>query len=197
VLLAPDARRLLNVLVLDRAAPPAAHRSLFAGSRARQLAAVAQIVFATFLIAMNVASARRSWYTYGGGAPKPALYGIWDVVSMTIDGVDRPPLIGDDDRWRRVIVPNGNGLIFQRMDNTFMFFSATTDDAAKTITLRMPGEPKLNARLAFDRADPGHMSLIGEIDSRKIQMALRLFDHRKLPLLNRGFNWVQEYPFNR
>ena len=197
VLLAPDARRLWNVLVLDRPAPPATHRSLFAGSRARQISAVAQIAFGACLIAMNVSSARRSWQTYGGGAPKPALYGIWDVESMTIDGVERAPLINDYDRWRRVIVQNANALIFQRMDSTFMFFPAKTDDVAKTITLTMPGDSKGIARFAFDRGDRSRMSMTGEMDGRKIRIALHLFDHSKLPLLNRGFNWVQEYPFNR
>jgi hypothetical protein len=30
-----------------------------------------------------------------------------------------------------------------------------------------------------------------------VHMQLRLFDHKTLLLLSRGFNWVQEYPFNR
>ena len=41
------------------------------------------------------------------------------------------------------------------------------------------------------------MSLDGDMDGHKIRMSMRLFDHTKLLLLSRGFNWVQEYPFNR
>jgi hypothetical protein len=164
---------------------------------ARRIMTVAQIVFGACLIAMNVVSARQRWYDGGGGAPRSALYGIWDVETMTIDGVERPPLVNDDDRWRRVIVQNANAIVFQRMDSTFLFFPSKTDSNAKTIVLTSPSEPKLNARFSFDRPDPTHMSLAGEIDGRKIRMALHLFDHSKLLLLSRGFNWIQEYPFNR
>jgi len=195
VLLAPESRRLLNVLVLDRPALPSTHPPLVDRLSARRIMTVAQIVFGAYLIAMNVVSARQRWY--GGGAPRSPLYGIWDVETMTIDGVERPPLLTDYDRWQRVIVQNANAIVFQRMDSTFMFFPSKTDSRAKTIVLTMPDEPTLIARFAFDRADPTHMSLAGEIDGRHIRMAVHLFDHSKLPLLSRGFNWIQEYPFNR
>jgi hypothetical protein len=44
--------------------------------------------------------------------------------------------------------------------------------------------------------DRSTLSLSGDVDGRQIHLVLRLFDHTRLPL-NRGFNWVQEYPFNR
>jgi len=194
VLLAPEWRRLLNVLVLDRTASPSEQTPLFAGLTARRMAVVAQIVFGMCLIGMNVASARRSWYTYGGGAPKPPLYGIWDVDTMSIDGLERPPLMTDNDRWRRVIVQNANAVSFQAMDGTLVFYASATDNAAKTLTLRRPGTL---TRLNFDRPDPTHLSINGEIDGRNIRVALHLFDQSNFLLLNRGFNWIQEYPFNR
>jgi hypothetical protein len=197
VLLAPDARRLLNVLLLDRPALPSTQGPFFDRPSARRIMTGAQIVFGIYLIAMNVASARLSWYTYGGGAPRPPLYGIWDIETMTIDGVERAPLVTDYDRWRRVIVQNTNVLIFQRMDNTFVFYSAKTDDSAKTITLSKPPDAKGNARFIFDRSEPSRMTLGGEIDGRTIRMRVHLLDHQQLPLLSRGFNWIQEYPFNR
>ena len=197
VLLAPDARRLANVLVLNRPALPSAHPPLFSGRRAQRVMTVAQIVVAAYLVAMNVVSARKSWYSYGGGAPKPPLYGIWDVLTMTIDGVERTPLLTDDERWRRVIVENANLLAFQRMDNTFVFLPAKTDPEARTITLTMgTAAENLVGRLVFDRRDLS-MSLDGDIDGRTVHMSLQAVDHTQFPLLRRGFNWVQEYPFNR
>jgi hypothetical protein len=197
VLLAPDARRLLNVVVLDRPALPSMQPPLVRGLRARRIMTVGQIVFAAYLIAMNVVSARKAWFTYGGGAPKPPLYGIWDVDTMTIDGVERAALVTDYDRWRRVVIQNANAITFQRMDNSFAFYPARTDEGTKTITLTKPTDQNWKGRLAFDRPDVKSMSFDGDMDGRKIRMTLELFDHTKMPLLYRGFNWVQEFPFNR
>lgn len=194
VLLAPEWRRLSNVLVLNRTAGPSEQTPLFHGLMARRMATVAQIALGICLIGVNVASARRSWYSYGGGAPKPPLYGIWDVDTMLIDETERAALLTDSDRWRRLIVQNANGVSFQAMDGRLVFYGSTTDETTKTITLRRPGNL---TRLNFDRADPTHLSINGEIDGRNIRVALHLLDHSKFLLFNRGFNWIQEYPFNR
>src|SRR5260370_38613996 len=60
VLIAPEARRLLNVLVLDRAAAPSAQPALVQGLRARRILVAAQILFGAYLIGMGFAEARQS-----------------------------------------------------------------------------------------------------------------------------------------
>jgi hypothetical protein len=59
------------------------------------------------------------------------------------------------------------------------------------------GATDLEARLTFDRRDDRTLWLDGDMAGHRIRMSLRLFDHTKLLLLNRGFNWIEEYPFNR
>jgi len=39
--------------------------------------------------------------------------------------------------------------------------------------------------------------LDGAADNHEIHARLLLFDRSKFMLVNRGFHWVQEYPFNR
>jgi len=36
--------------------------------------------------------------------PLPELYGIWEVDSFEADGVIRPSLLTDEQRWRRVLI---------------------------------------------------------------------------------------------
>src|SRR5262245_17010255 len=116
---------------------------------------------------------------------------------MTIDGVERAPLVTDDQRCRRVIIQTGTVIAFQKMDNSLRYVPASTDMNARTITLTGLDDQKLKTRLDFDRRDPQSMSLAGDLNGHKISMTLRLFDHTTMPLLHRRFNWVQEYPFNR
>ena len=197
VLLAPDSRRLLNVLVLDRAAPASSKPPLARGVRAQRILLAAQLLFAAYLIGVFVLSARNSWTSYGGGAPKPALYGIWDVKKMSIDGVERAPLVTDYDRWRRVVIQSSTFVSFQRMDQSFAFYPATTDVEHRTIVLTGPSDSAWKGRFVFERPDVNHLTMNGTMGGTRIRLDLERFDHTNMLLVTRGFHWVQEYPFNR
>lgn len=101
MLLAPEASRLANVLVLNRTANPSAQPTLTRGRRANWVALAVQLVFGAYLVGMSTYAAVQGWKGYGGGAPTSPLYGIWNVDEMSIDGRIRSPLITDYDRWRR------------------------------------------------------------------------------------------------
>jgi len=209
VLIAPDARRVLNTLVLDRVAPPSSQPPLVRGLRGRRVLLAAQLLFGAYLIGISAFGSYRSWTRFGGGAPKPPLYGIWNVDRMWIDGVERSPLVTDYARWRRVIVQALTGISFQRMDDTVTGYLAKIDVNARTITLTRvatppgaaanpPGASQAGSgRFTFQRPDNEHLSLDGVVDGRKIRMQLTLFDRKRFLLVSRGFNWIQEYPFNR
>jgi hypothetical protein len=197
VLIAPEARRLLNVLVLDRTAPPSSQPPLVRGLRARRILLAAQLVAGAYFFAVFLQSSYQSWTRYGGGAPKPPLYGIWDVQKMSIDGIERAPLVTDYDRWRRLVVQFPTVVMFQRMDETFTPYGATVDMDRKAITLTKPADTSWSAEFAFRRDETDRMTLDGKMDGRSIHMDLQRVDHTKMLLVSRGFNWIQEYPFNR
>ena len=86
---------------------------------------------------------------------------------------------------------------FVRMDDTVMSIGSTIDTGAKSISLTRRADQNWAAALSFDRPSPDRLTLSGEMDGKKIQMRLRLYPREKFLLVTRGFNWVQEYPFNR
>ena len=205
VLLAPEAKRLANVIVLNRTAPPSTQPPLFR-RRAAVLAVLAvQLVYGGYLLWNNYAAARQSWTTRGGGAPKSPLYGIWNIEKMTIDGHERSPLVTDYGRWRRVLFQAPTGITFQRMDDTFVGYPAKIDVALKTIAVTtVPNVPNTPAAtngptttFTFQQPDPEHLILEGSLDGRKLRVEARLFDRNNFLLVSRGFNWIQERPFNR
>jgi len=193
-LLAPDARRLANVFVLNRTAEPAARPH---GTRAARLGLIAQLVFGAYLLATSMSGIISGWSRYGGGAPKSPLYGIWLVDEMTVDGQPRLPLLTDAGRWRRVVFQSPTNMSFQRMDDTFVTYRAAVDVEQRTITLNNATDKGAAVRLAFERPAPDRLTLDGTMDQKKVRLQLRLFDEKNFLLLGRGFHWIQEYPFNR
>jgi hypothetical protein len=155
------------------------------------------VLFAIYIIAMNLYDAHKGWYRYGGGAPRSPLYGIWSVDSMTIDGVIRAPLVTDWDRWRRIVFDTRARMGFQRMDDSFVFYTAKFDDKSNTLTVTSGAakEPLAIFTVAHRAAD--QMTLAGSMDDHNVEMGLQLVERNRYPLISRGFHWVQEYPFNR
>ena len=182
-LMAPDIPRLIKALL----------RRIPGGN----LLVTAQVLLAAYYIGNGVYQANRSWHTFGGGAPKPELYGIWNVDRMFTNGVERSPLVTDYGRWRRVVIQNQATLYFWRMDDTFGSYPAKYDPTAQSIVLTKPSDKNWKVSLAFQRPDTDHLILTGVIDGQRLELRTTRIDREKFLLVSRGFNWVQEFPFNR
>lgn len=197
MLLAPEFTRILNVLVLNRPAAPSSQPRLVTGRIAGRIVEIAQVALGVYFIAMSYVGARQFSVQMGVAAAKPPLYGIWNVDTLTIDGVEHPALLTDPDRWHRVIVPRTQLLAIQAMDDTFTYYASTTDPAHKLISLKGSGDKSASSRFTYEQPDPSHLRLDGELSGRHITAELSFFDTTHLQLLKSGFHWVQEYPLNR
>jgi hypothetical protein len=206
-LLAPEIPRLANFFFLNRAAQSATQSELLRTRRANRIALAVQIILGIYLIGATVYDAwMNQWLVRGSAAPKPALYGIWDVEQFSLDGQVRPPLLTDNTRWRRVIFDsgiiwelnldaNGGAAAFQRPDDSLAYYRASIDVHDKTLTLTDP-DPETarkdwNAHFTFERPVPDQLILDGEMDQHKLHMQLHLFDRKKFELVRTGFHWVQ------
>ena len=196
-LLAPDWQRLVNFLLRDRAAAPPARPVLFKSLRANRIAFAVQVVFGLWMIGSSLYGARSSWHTYGGGRPKSALYGIWNIDEFSIDGQVRSPLVTDYDRFRRAVFDFQERMAFQRMDETLASYGAAINTSNNTVALTKFTDKNWKANFTFQRTAPDQLILDGQMDNHKMHMQLHLVDRNKFLLVNRGFNWIQEYPFNR
>jgi uncharacterized membrane protein YphA (DoxX/SURF4 family) len=192
-LLAPDFRRLANVLVLNRATEPAREPPLFRTPRANRLAVVAQIAFGIYLLGMFTSLSLRYWSGEGGpGSPRSPLYGIWNVDVLSIDGESRPPILNDyDRRWRRAIFDTPDVVVFQRTDDSLAHYQSSVDIASKTVTLTRRNSANWIARFTFDRPAPDRLLLDGTMDGQRLQIQLRLVELDTFRLLNSGFRWIR------
>jgi hypothetical protein len=195
--LAPDLPRLLNVLFLNRATAASAQTQLFHSVRANRIVLAAQIILGLWLVALNAYTMRRYWGMVGGGAPQSPLYGIWEVNRMTIDEVQRPPLLTDHDRWRRAIFDFPNQMAFQRLDDSFAYYPATINPTEKSVALTKRADKNWTATFAFQRPARDQLILDGRMDNHQIHIELQLTDRNKFLLVGRGFHWIQEFPFSR
>src|ERR1700723_3769512 len=193
-LLAPDLPRLCRFFFLNRATENSAPGPLCRSQRANRVALALQVLFGLWLLMGNAFGAWTNWDIYGGGRPKSQLYGIWDVKK--ISGKGGSPVPGYD-QWRRAIFDFPMSLAVQQMAESFVFYGASINMTAKTLSVTSNGRLKSRGQFIFQRVGRGELTLVGDMDGQRMQLQLELLDSAKFPLVNRGFHWIQEYPLNR
>jgi hypothetical protein len=207
-LLAPDAKRLLNLFFLGRAAQPASQHPLFRSPRANRIALTMQVLLGLFLLGAGLRYASLRRMTETGGVPKPSLYGIWDVQDFSIDGQSRPPLTTDGARWRRVVFENvhpwarrqvstfQNGRFADSEEMHVYGMDDEPDDTdtgiaivntgTKGIELFRDDLDKKPELLSYSQPSPGQLVLEGVVNGHKIHAFMKLYDTSNFYLVTRS-----------
>lgn len=187
LLLAPKARRLIDVLVLGRGVEPEERPELFASPRRNRIAAVAQIALGAWVLIGCVVLNLQVWHEYGDGRSKPELYGIWQVTEFAVDGRPRPPLLTDDIRWQRVVFDQPGTMTYQLMNGDLVDVAAVR--TGDTLAL-----PDAGGAFTVDRTGD-HLRLDGRWNDAPLTINLERQPLEDFTLRNRGFLWVQEAPY--
>jgi uncharacterized membrane protein YphA (DoxX/SURF4 family) len=158
----------------------------------------AQLVFTAWALGLEIYGGAQGYKPYGPGAPKSPLYGIWDVDSMSINGELKAPLTTDTLRYSHVVFQSLNGFpAFQKMNQKFDYFRGTIDTVERTLTLHKGTDSTWKPVLTYERPSPDKLAFEGDIDGKRVRMAMTQHDLNKFLLISRGFHWVQEFPVNR
>ncbi len=190
-LLAPDLRRLANVLLLDKPAEASAQPPLFRTAGANRLALAAQLVFGVYLAGIFIWLQARQWDAPDGPAhPRSALYGIWDIQTLEVDGEARPRELNDyDRRWRRAIFDFPDRMAFQRTDDSLVRYG-TSIDPARGVVVMAKGRTATST-FTYERPAEDRLVMAGNMDGHAIRMELQLVGFDTFPLLNSRFRWVR------
>jgi hypothetical protein len=199
ILLAPFARELAIVLTGRASVESGFSRIKAAAAPAIRLkpdstAILFPIAIGVYLLATQAWINWSFWQVGGGGRPQSALYGIWNVERLSVDGQARPAELNDyDRRWRRVIFDAPGVAVFQRTDDSFARYGVSIDEGTGTLSLTKGASRTWASRFTFDRTSDGGLSLDGEMDGHRIRADLQRIDPAAFPLLNSGFRWVRPH----
>lgn len=201
-LLWPDMTRLANVLVLNRTAEAVPIVPPWRGRASSIAAASVKVLILGYLMYQQTHRHQEPGPSEKMPPPSVAsLAGMWDVDTYTRDGATLPPLLTDRTRWQKVVIGDEWG--------AFAFYSFGANgrviggwtvggDSTESQIVLVPGE-KASKRmtLAIARTGPERLRLSGTINGHAFTAEIRRADRDDMRLLNRGFHWVSEFPFNR
>lgn len=192
----PELGRLADLLVLRRPVAPAADPPFFRRRRWQIAAVVVEgalaIGFTAFILHMGYVDLKE----YNDSFRSP-LYGVWAVEDLKIDGRVRDAQAAEDLQWRRLVFDYPTVLSIQSAIDSRQRYWLEMDAVHKTLALTKRGDPNWKAALAYGRPAADRLTLDGTFGGHRLQASLRRGDRPKFLLMNRGFHWVSEYPFNR
>ena len=199
-LLAPDARRLANLFVLNRPTQPAAQELVLPRRWMRIGRVVAKVAILGFALFSTIKMARQNGkFSF---EPKTFMDGIWDIKGLVKNGAVVPLPLTDDKSWRRVVFVL-DGMNVRTMTNErVVTYNKSEDEAKHQLTLTPLDEkqkPKKGPSyvLVETRVDHDHVTLAGKLAGDDVELQLQRVDPAKSLLRTRGFHWITEEPFNR
>jgi len=136
--------------------------------------------------------------------PLPSLFGVYDVVEFTRNGVAVPPLHTDPTRWSRVAFARLNSAMVRSSPDSVIQFSTKLDDSSKTVSLIGRDDSTLKWTFAFEKSRSvsaprrdDRIVLRGRVGDDSVVATLQRVDESRFLLVSRGYHWIQEQPFNR
>lgn len=187
VLVLPDARRLVDTLVLRRSVPAQPVRPPFRSRRLNQVRWPVKLVLVGGVLLSSAAAMRAVRAGAQADAASP-VGGTWDVSSFVVGGRE---LVGtaEASRWRRVILSRG-GAMLRLEDETVVYCGATPDEARHTLDLACPRTHQ-EGSLQWTR-DGQQLRLDGSFAGKPVTARLALRDDAALPLVHAKFRWTYE-----
>ena len=133
---------------------------------------------------------------YGEKAPKSALYGLYEIVHFEKNGDTIPANIYDTERWRYLILDRAGSAQIHKMDKTGLYFKSEIDTLKNQLRLTSHRDSRDTFILNYKKTE--HIfSFETIIKSDTIKARCKIFKKEDFLLMKRGFNWVNEHPFNR
>ena len=133
----------------------------------------------------------------GNNRKKPLLYGIWEASYFIKNGDTLQPLTTDDFRWRYLIVDLKDEATVKTMDDLKHQYKFITDSTSQKIMIHKKYSETEDYNFNYKNPNSEFLQLDGIIESDTLRIILFRKDHKKFNLNSRGFNWINERPYNR
>jgi len=184
ILVAPDLRRLANLLVFNRTAEPSQAPPLFSRPWLNRAPQILFFLFGLYTIGTTFVSTYKWYQTFH--PPRPPLYGAWSVRQFVVDG-RTVPLFTDPQRWRWVIFIKPGAVTVEMMVGSRKNYSFKLDTRARNMIFggQPPDPPQQVAEFSYFRPDSGTLKLDGELNGHQIHASLH-----KVLLIGTGFHWI-------
>jgi len=196
-LIALDYKRLANLFVFNHPTEIASYPPYFKNPKLEKAKDIVKWLLIGGGLIFSVFQMVKLTNQYGFNAPKPKLYGLYEVEEFIRNQDTIPPLLTDDTRWRRMIVQIKDRASIYDMTGSQRSFDFIPDSTANFVLMKPMTDSLASDTLYFSEPDSTHFRLEGIMENDTLNILMRRKLEADFLLRNRGFRWINETPFNR
>lgn len=198
LLIALDWKRLLNVFILNKPVETLEIRPLLPIKDKTVINILMGVKWTIVALVVGLSIFQMSMMSkrYGPQAEKPYLYGLYEIEQFMRNGESIEPL-PDENRWKHLIYERKNAARVEDMQGELIRYVFKPDSASKTIALHLQSDTTTVDTLYFSFPDSNRVQLTGVLAGDSLNVLMKSRPQSDFLLMNRGFRWINEYPFNR
>lgn len=197
ILISDDFIRCFKFFVLNSNIEKVEFLKPFRNKRLNLGSNILKTLFLSFLLYIDISSRFDLSEKWGDNKPKPEMYGIYDVELFKINNKEIQPLLTDNKRWFKLIIDKDFTQLIYMDNDTKKYYDTTVDKSKKTILFKEQYNKLAKSNeFIYKQLPNNYIVLNGNFNNENIEVKLKKKDTTKLNF-NRGFNWVNEYPYNR
>ena len=194
-LLLYDGRRLLSVLVLNKAVAAAVDPPLFKKESWRKAAIAVKAIVIAGMLYHSVTNALDDAEKWGRYAPRVPLYGIYQTSIFVRNNDTIPPLQTDSLRWKQLVIDGGSwkqaGLVKFSNDQK-RFYNITADTLQHTLRLQNISDTLITHTFRFTKPSANQLLLEGRWNRDSIKVLFNKADLDTFNLLSDRFRIVNQ-----
>jgi len=197
-LLSKDICRLINFFFLNKPAAPSDLSPHRFRKRWKNITLITlKWGLIIYTVVFDLYGAVQAEKQYGSKAPKPPLYGLYDVKTFIVNKDTLKPLTTDTVRWSKLAISYPGNVLIKFMNDSTNYFAFNVDTVKKKIVMNKYTDTAHKYLLTYEQPKKDSLVIWGMFRKDSIKVNLSRRDAGKFLLVRRGFHWINEYPFNR
>jgi uncharacterized membrane protein YphA (DoxX/SURF4 family) len=197
-LLIPDTKRLAKFFLRNQTVDAAHHKPIYTNSKTRIMYIIGKgVVLALVVVPMvysSIQSKREVDHYYARAGEIKPFAGEFEVQAFILNGDSIPTDRLFTRRWKRFSISERNAII-QSTDGASITWLCHASPGYKRLILISPDLSAV-ANFSFQEAD-SILTMNGQLYHDTINIVARRRSDGQFLLVERGFHWINEFPFNR
>jgi len=195
-LMAADFGKLVDVMILHKPVQAASFPPMLNSRRLKITRAILKVLLIASMLYSNISGSMDAMERYGDNRKLPKLYGIYNIETVVRNNDTLAPLTTDSTRWKQLIIQFEKFAQVKMTNDSLRRFNFIVNDSLKSVLVYTNADTLNKSTLHYE-ADSTSLLLTGLLGKDSIYMRFRKYDIKNFRLVNRGFNWINEYPYNR
>ncbi len=155
-----------------------------------------KILLIGYVFIHGYVNALESEKQYGSKAPKPDLYGVYEVTNFVING-DTIANYKNEKLWKRIVIQREGSMRIRKFDDSKQYYGTEKDSLEDRLTLKSWSNEDLSYDLNYKIIDSTGLDFNFIFEGDTIKGSTKRLKEKDFLLTNRGFHWISEYPYNR